>query len=634
MTPHGRRRVAAGVALLVGAAVVWVRLRSREFSLPARIVTEDVIADLSAAFDRDNVAAEAPDALVRQGVVQPGEPLRGAGARRAIVAPPGARIRFRATLPAGAGLRFGAGMETTPGRRERASGVRFIVTVDGRRLYQRLVNPAAHHRDRRWFDERIDLGLDVDRPVEIVLETVAERRDRPPAGAPGWTRVRAVRDTVRDRQPAAPGTPNVLVLLVDTLRADALGVYGAEPSRTPTLDRLAAEGLVFEHAVAQSSWTLPSVASLLSGLHPRSHGAVRSQPVDDDERGRGELLSDAVTTWAEQAAHAGITTVGVSANPLVSRATNLAQGFETFVEFSWDPAGRNWTPAAAVNRTFLRWLERNRGHRFVAYLHYMEPHDPYTPPAAFRPAAPAGVRPAIAAGWVRDTADALNRKGAPPLSAAEIGHLRHLYHGEVGAWDAELAMLLDGLAAFGVRDSTLVIVTADHGEEFQEHGRLRHGSQLYQESIRVPLVIFGPGVRAGRRTDLAQGIDLFPTITALLGIATPPGLPGRNLLRGGGAGAAVSETAVGIAPAGNRIEVLSLVMAGWKLIHAPALGRFELYDLGRDPAERENRYGTAPEGDSMRQVLQRWRETVPAPPQPSGYDASFGDRLRALGYVQ
>src|SRR5205823_2997911 len=107
MTPHGRRRVAAGVALLVGAAVVWVRLRSREFSLPARIVTEDVIADLSAAFDRDNVAAEAPDALVRQGVVQPGEPLRGAGARRAIVAPPGARIRFRATLPAGAGPRPG-----------------------------------------------------------------------------------------------------------------------------------------------------------------------------------------------------------------------------------------------------------------------------------------------------------------------------------------------------------------------------------------------------------------------------------------------------------------------------------------------------------------------------------------------
>src|SRR5213078_4054781 len=141
MTPHGRRRVAAGVALLVGAAVVWVRLRSREFSLPARIVTEDVIADLSAAFDRDAVAAEAPGAPVRQGVLQPGEPLRGAGARRAIVAPPGARVRFR------------AGMEAAPGGPVHASGVHFIVTVDGHRLYRRLVNPAAHHRDRRWFDE-------------------------------------------------------------------------------------------------------------------------------------------------------------------------------------------------------------------------------------------------------------------------------------------------------------------------------------------------------------------------------------------------------------------------------------------------------------------------------------------------
>src|SRR5207247_7145427 len=93
-------------------------------------------------------------------------------------------------------------------------------------------------------------------------------------------------------------------------------------------------------------------------------------------------------------------------------------------------------------------------------------------------------------------------------------------------WDAELGILLDGLVTLGVRDSTLVVVTADHGEEFQEHGRLRHGSQLYQESIRVPFVISGPGVRPGRRTDLAQGIDLFPTITRLLAIATPPGFPG------------------------------------------------------------------------------------------------------------
>ena len=120
----------------------------------------------------------------------------------------------------------------------------------------------------------------------------------------------------------------------------------------------------------------------------------------------------------------------------------------------------------------------------------------------------------------------------------------------------------------------------------------------------------------------------------MLGIATPLGLPGRNLLVSGTVGPAVSETAVGIAPAGKRIEVLSVVMAGWKLIHAPALGRFELYDLSRDPTERENRYGTAPEGDSLRHVLQRWRETAQAPPQPSGHDPTFGERLRALGYVQ
>src|SRR5439155_889815 len=188
------------------------------------------------------------------------------------------------------------------------------------------------------------------------------------------------------------------------------------------------------------------------------------------------FLADTLPTLAEHAEAAGISTVGVSASPLVSRATNLARGFESFVEFSWDRARHDWPPAAEVNARFLAWLERNRGLRFLAYLHYMDPHDPYTPPAALRPPPPAAVRPATPAG--------------------------------------------------------------------------------------------------------------------LLGAAPPRGLPGRDLLAAGAEAPAISETLYGLMPDGATTPIVSLRTADWKLIHAPALGRYELYDLRRDPAEREDRFAS------------------------------------------
>src|SRR5262249_5368279 len=151
-------------------------------------------------------------------------------------------------------------------------------------------------------------------------------------------------------------------------------------------------------------------------------------------------------------------------------------------------------------------------------LHYMEPHDPYTPPLA--PPAGHGVRPALARGWIRDLATQINWAHAPGLSPEELAHLRARYPGEVGTWDAAFGRLLHGRGR--LRDRTVVVVTAAHGEEFQEHGRLTHGSQLYEETVRVPLAVAGPGVPVARRADPVQGIDLFPTIAHVLGLAPPP----------------------------------------------------------------------------------------------------------------
>jgi arylsulfatase A-like enzyme len=286
-----------------------------------------------------------------------------------------------------------------------------------------------------------------------------------------------------------------------------------------------------------------------------------------------------------------------------------------------------------VNQAFLDWLERNRMWRFVAYLHYMEPHDPYTPPARLRPTPPPGLRPAVAEGKIDELAKGINFHGAPRLSDREIGWLRQLYDAEVRSWDESLDTLLRGLAAAGVLDSTIVVVTADHGEEFQEHGLLKHGAHLYEESIRVPLIVAGPGIAPARRTDLAQGIDLLPTVAGRLGLETPAGLPGRDLFATFGGDDAVSETGSGIAPDGSFTDVVALRTSRWKLIRTPALNRVELYDLARDPGEHESATDGS-ESAALGAALDRWAASAPPPPLATGSDASMRAKLRALGYVE
>ena len=619
-------RVLAAAAF-VAAAVIAAGCGAP--AVPPDIVVEDVVEDLM---------LRAPDTAtpVELASLDPGEALRGDGARTSLLAAPGSSFVWRVAVPPDAALRFGLGVHGAKRRDDRHAGLVFTVTVDGEPLFARTVNPSAHRDHRRWWDERVSLAAAAGRTVEIVARVAADASDRPLAGRAGWSRLRIVRETRVPRRLADDGSPNLLVVVVDTLRADAVGCHGASPSPTPNLDRLAAGGLVFDTAVAQSSWTLPSVASLLSGLPPRQHGAIGQRERNDDGRhgdARWGFLPDAVETWPEAAARAGLTTFGASANPLVSRGTNLAQGFETFVELPWDPAGRNWASADTVHAAFRDWLARHRQVRFAAYLHVMEPHDPYTPPSP--PTPPPGIRPALAAGWIRDAANTINGSAGPPVTAEEIAYLRRCYVGEVAAWDRAFGALLDHLREQGLLDRTVVVVTADHGEEFQEHGRLTHGSHLYDESVRVPLVIAGPGIPIGRRADLAQGIDLAPTARRILGLPTNPRQRGRDLLAGGASPDAILETASGIAPDGSPEELTALRTIGWKLIETAARRRTEVYDLTADPGERHDLDGATAEAASLARALAQWRDATPREDGPlRGPDPAFADKLRALGYAR
>jgi choline-sulfatase len=629
------RRAAVAVVLaatLLGAGVAWRAIRSGEAPLPPVVTADEIVADLSQRLDADVVMVSAPGAPARAGELQPGDPLQAQGRRPALVTPPPSRLGFHLDVPPGGILTFAVGVEGDGHRDPQRSAVRFAVTADGRELWSRSVNPAASRHERRWFDERVDLGAVAGRAADVELVTEAESPERTLSGTPGWSMVRLVRETRRPRQRASSDRPNVLVLLVDTLRADGVGAYGARPSPTPRLDALAAGGLVFEQMIAQAPWTLPSVATLFTGLPPRSHGAI-GDAEDAGTNAAWGFLSDRVDTIAERARGAGITTFGVSTNPLVSRGTNLAQGFERFVELPWSAERRDWAPAAQVNRAFAAWLARNRAWRFLAYLHYMEPHDPYTPPAALRGPPPAGMPAALAAGQVLDLSRRLLAGDEVTLPADQLAYLHALYTGEIRAWDAELPALLDTLERCGVRDSTIVLVTADHGEEFLEHGLLLHRTHLYDEAIHVPLIVHGPGIAPGRRQDQVEGIDIHPTLAALLGLEPVAGLPGRSLLGALPSRAAISETVGGLTPDRHRADLVAARIPAWKVIEAPALGLAQAFDLVRDPGEQSPASLDAGHGPTLRRALDDFARTA-APPPPRGTgDPALRDRLRALGYA-
>ncbi len=325
--------------------------------------------------------------------------------------------------------------------------------------------------------------------------------------------------------PPVPGKrPNVLLYLIDTLRADRVGAYGSTRGLTPRIDALARQGVVFERTTAASSWTKPSTATILTGLPPAVHGATRL-----DRR-----LPSAVQTLAEVLRDAGYRTGGWSANAHVTAATGFDQGFERF-EFL-DELAR----AEALGRRALAWLDesarassgldRTQAPPFFLYVHAIDPHAPYEPPEdlrrRFAPNVPAG---SGSLGQVEAVYRALDRKH--PEAKALLARMPPLYDAEIAGIDRSFGALLDELDRRGELRHTLVVVISDHGEEFGEHGGLGHGKTLYREVLDVPWIVRLPGQSAGRRIAApAAHLDVMPTILAALGIPAGADLYGVDRL--------------------------------------------------------------------------------------------------------
>ncbi len=390
---------------------------------------------------------------------------------------------------------------------------------------------------------------------------------------------------------------NVLLITIDTLRADAMSSYGG-PASTPALDRLAADGVRFTFAHAHAVITLPSHTSILTGEYPYQHGVRENS---------GYRVAPGARTIATMLKHAGYATAAfVGAFPLHSRF-GLNQGFDVYDDrFGETRAPTEFVmperPATAVVQLARTWVAAQRDRRWFAWVHLFDPHAPYRPPPPFD----------------RQYAD-------------------RPYFGEVASTDAALAPLLADVRGSG--RPTLVIVTGDHGEALGDHGEETHGLFAYESTLRVPLILAEEGARAARPagevSDVpARHVDLLPTIMDAVGQASPAGLPGRTLLP-------AVERRDSAAPRASYFEAMSAMLnRGWAPLTGVLANRDkyidlpiqERYDLARDPGERTNLAGTAPERDRVLvSALRGFGAALPGERRTEDPEALA--RLRALGYL-
>lgn len=463
---------------------------------------------------------------------------------------------------------------------------------------------------------------------------------------------------------------NVLVVTLDTTRADRIGCYGNARIQTPNLDRLAAEGVLFESAFASSPSTLPSHCSIFTGQYPARHG-VHDNGV--------YALGDDAKTLAERMSASGMRTAAFVSAFVLDRQFGLAQGFQHYDDemelplLEGDPEEivrieslpeeeRRWLAqqaspyqrrADAVTRRALEWIERNGAEPFFLWVHYFDPHMDYTPPEPWdRRYDPdyAGELDGRAKTW-HFVSEKHGWGRTQPLPEREREHMIARYDGELAFTDHWLGKLLDDLRARGLWERTLVVVVGDHGEGFGEHGQLwEHNGQIFDEVMRVPLILKLPGrAPAGRRVrSLARTIDVLPSVLDAAGLAPEPRAQGLSLLplaRGQASAPRPSEALLealrerqswptDFSWLGLRTEAHKLVLLFDK---RGEIVQRALFDLGADPGERRDSAGERPSEveEWTGHILEGYRRMQAEAGSSAfrGMDSVTSDALKALGYA-
>jgi len=536
--------------------------------------------------------------------------------------PAGARQEYFAYIPAGASLAL-EGIDVF-GAIDEDLALAVEITREG---------SAGSQRETVRADEMAPVTIPIEGPSGATrIALVATPRSGRPTPSAGLeldrAQVVAPAQHLETRTVMAPAAaPNVLIYLIDTLRADHLGLYGYDRPTSPSLDAFAADAIVFDDAQAQSSWTKPVVASMMTGLLPQQHGVQR----------REDYVAPDARTLAGILQLAGYATYSVSTNSTVFSDFNFDIGFHEFVEL-----GERSTPEAhqlsdVVNSRFFEWLdERPSGRPFFAFLHTTDPHEPYVPREPYRGAFASDVLdPTITKGPSARRALAAD----PTMDAERLRRdMSHLYDAEIAFNDAQFGVLVERLKAAGLYDSSLIVVLSDHGEEFFEHGAWSHGLTLYQEVMHIPLLVKLPNQeRAGERVaEIAQHVDLLPTVMQVAGLDYAVAGPGVSLLDLPDLETAERRPAVShLALTPTLTE--SVRVGAAKLIRRArpdGVVRTMVFDLAADPAETLLLSRPVTQG-FLTTILKRAALTGSV---GSGgqliLDPEMTERLRALGYIQ
>ena len=444
---------------------------------------------------------------------------------------------------------------------------------------------------------------------------------------------------------------NVIFIVIDTLRPDHLGCYGYTRDTSPHIDSLAKQGVLFKNTIAQAPWTKPSVASFFTSTLPSTHGVTW--------RGRNSTLPTSMLTLAEILKQNGYKTAAFSDNPHINSFNGFDQGFDTFIENNHFLRGN----AEPLTNKMIGWLKQHSGEKHFTYIHYLDPHDPYQAPGTycdmFINKKEMNVRKAVKTGnayflngeSVLDKRMKSNGKSLLPqdyplptpitISEKELNYLISLYDGEIRYVDYHLGRLMAALRDLKTFDKTAIVITSDHGEEFLEHGIFRHGYHLYDEIIKVPLIIVLPH---SDKTPLeiktpVNLIDLMPTILNLLAIPLPSGMQGKSLISLINKGKrAVSPSVSETSWKGARAQ--SLRLTGWKYINDIRNERFELFNLDEDPGEKNNLHLKKPKRvEELSHLLSNIiSKTYPVTGKPKRKNIQpkkeERDKLKSLGYIQ
>ncbi|TKX61664.1 sulfatase [Halorubrum sp. ASP1] len=446
---------------------------------------------------------------------------------------------------------------------------------------------------------------------------------------------------------------NIVLVTVDSLRADHLGHFGYDRDTSPVIDSLAADGLSFD-AYANANWTRASFPSIITSTYPLEYGGF-------------EYLSDGRTTVASAVRQGDYETAAFHSNLWLSRDYNYDHGYDHFYDSKSDPSllakvrafvklkldddgfvyrtlqwlydtteekagldvGQTYKDAETITDETIDWIESTDGD-FFTWVHYMDVHHPYVPHAEV------GEQLGIDIDISEREAIQLRRKMLEEpgeITDDELQTLTDLYDAEIRYTDQQIGRLIEAANAQG--EETIVVVTSDHGEEFLEHGQFSHNPTMYDEVLHVPVVVAGPDVPAdGHQDEQVELLDIAPTVTELAGVSTPDTYRGRSLLDAAGSGEdvdVISETW------SDDDHKLSIRTTDWKFIWDRATDEQELYDLRADPEETENLVEAEPERaeefrDRIVKHIEELRVTNETLPDVA-MDSKTEERLKDLGYL-